>query len=163
MESHRPDLFRIFSTYWNAFECLVDAVLLIRPRQKTSKSEKQAAIDSFMAARSGQLTIADIVECYQQIASPGLVTKATHVFEVCFPQHAELYVNECFKMKPNRDRLYDIRNAINHGDIDAENATELVRVEARLRRLWMIVWRLFGQLIVFPAPAERENANRVGT
>ena len=122
MESHRPDLLRVFSAYWNAFECLVDAVLLIRPRQSKSKSEKQAAIDSFVSARSGQLTSADIVECYQQIVNPGLVAKATHVFDVCVPEHAELYIKECFKIKPNKDRLYDIRNAINHGDIDAENA-----------------------------------------
>jgi hypothetical protein len=161
MESQRPDLLRIFSAYWNAFECLVDTVLLIPPRHSRSKSEKQGAINSFVSARSGQLTSADIVECYQQIVNPGLVAKATHVFEVCSPEHAELYVNECFKMKPNKDRLYDIRNAINHGDIDAENATELLRVEARLGRLWMIVWRLFGRLIAFPAPAERDNANRV--
>jgi hypothetical protein len=157
MESHRPDLLRVFSAYWNAFECLVDAVLAIRPQPNRSKSQKQAAIDSFVAAKSGQLTSADILDCYHQIVNPGLVGKATHAFKVCFPEHADLYVHECFKMKPREDRLYDIRNAINHGDIDAENITELLRVEARLHRLWMIVWRLFGRLIAFRAPAERDK------
>lgn len=52
------------------------------------------------------------------------------------------------------NRLYDIRNAINHGDIDAENPTEILRVESRLRRLWMIVWRMFGLFVPFPAPAD---------
>lgn len=157
MEFHRPDLLRIFSGYWNAFECLVEAVVTLRPQPTQSKSQKQQAINSFVNARSGKLTGADIVECYQQIVNPGLVGKAAHAFKVCFPEHADLYVDECFKMKPRQERLYDIRNAINHGDIDTENTTELLRVEARLRRLWMIVWRMFGQLVAFPAPAERES------
>jgi hypothetical protein len=163
LESHKPDVLRVFSAYWNAFECLVDAVLLIRPRKRMSKSEKQAAIDSFVSAKSGKLTSGDIVECYQQFVNPGIVAKATHVFHVCYPEHAELYVKECFKMKPRKDRLYDVRNAINHGDIDAENLTELLRVEARLGRLWMIVWRLFGRLIVFPAPVDRDDDDSVAT
>jgi hypothetical protein len=157
MEFHRPDMLRVFAGYWNAFECLVDAVNTLRPRPEQTRSEKQQAINSFVEAKSGKLTSGDIVECYQQIVNPGLVGKATHAFNVCFPEHAALYVDECFKMNPREDRLYDIRNAINHGDIDAENTTELLRVESRLRRLWMIVWRMFGRLVAFPAPAERDN------
>ncbi len=156
-EFYRPDLLRVFSGYWNAFECLVDAVNALRPQPKQSRSEKQQAIDSFIGAKSGKLTSGDIVKCYQQIVSPGFVGKATHAFNVCFPEHATLYVDECFEMNPREDRLYDIRNAINHGDIDAENTTELLRVESRLHRLWMIVWRMAGRLVAFPAPMEHDN------
>jgi hypothetical protein len=53
-----------------------------------------------------------------------------------------------------QQRLYQIRNDINHGSVDAENPTELVRVEARLRMLWLIVWRMFGCFLPFPAPAD---------
>lgn len=159
MESHKPDLLRIYSAYWNAFECLIEAVLIIRPKPKSSKLEKQAAIDTFMSQKSGQLTTTDIIYCYKQIVDTGLVGKADYVFKICFPEHAELYINECFKIKPNKDRLYNIRNAINHGSIDAENMQELLHVEARLHKLWMIVWRLFGRLIKFPAPAECDSSN----
>lgn len=163
MEFHRPDLLRIFSGYWNAFECLVEAVVALRPRPEQTKPQKQKAINSFIKARSGKMTSADIAECYHQIENPGFVGKAIHAFRVCFPEHADLYVDECFKMQPSQERLYNIRNAINHGEIDAENTTELLRVEARLHRLWMIVWRMFGRLIAFPAPAERETPSGTAT
>jgi hypothetical protein len=75
---------------------------------------------------------------------------------VCLEEEADYYIRECFKLPRGQDRLYDIRNAINHGDIDAENPNELLRVEARLGRLWMIIWRMFGRLVPFPAPLDSQ-------
>jgi hypothetical protein len=54
------------------------------------------------------------------------------------------------RLSPKEERLYDIRNAINHGDVDAENPNELLRLEARLRRLWLILWRMFGPFVGAP-------------
>ncbi len=155
MEFYRGDLLRRYSAYWNAFECLVDAVLIARPQQKVSRSDKQVLVDEFLAQRSGKLTAADVVECYHEIVNPGLVGRASHALKVCFPDDAPDYINECFRIEPPRDRLYNIRNSINHGDIDAENPKELLRVDDRLLRLWMIVWRMFGLFVPFSVPAER--------
>lgn len=157
LESYRSDALRVYAAYWNAFECLVDAVDFLRPYNGPTKSEKQSLIDAFVAERGGRLTAADIQKCYQTVVNPGLVARASHVLSVSFGADGARYVDECFKREPREDRLYDIRNAINHGDIDAENPTELLRVEARLSRLWMIVWRMFGRLIPFPAPADMSN------
>ena len=73
MEFPRNDLLRIYVAYWNAFECLVEAVNILRPQQKLSKSEKQQKIDAFIAERSGKLSVSDIQDCYQDIINPGLV------------------------------------------------------------------------------------------
>lgn len=160
MEQHRSDLLRIYSAYWNAFECLVDAVLIAHPLPKLSKTEKQKRIDEFDANRNGKLTISDIIKCYQDIVDPGFVGRACHALQVCFPKEAEGYANECFHITDRTDRLYDIRNAINHGDIDAENPEELLRVDSRLSKLWMIVWRMFGRLVPFPAPIESPSSDK---
>lgn len=39
-ESYRADIIRVYSSYWNAFECLVDAVHMVRPAPALSKKEK---------------------------------------------------------------------------------------------------------------------------
>ena len=112
-----------------------------------------------MQQRGGRLTAADVQKCYQDLVNPGFVGKASHALKVCFGSDGDRYAEECFRLSPQEERLYDIRNAINHGDIDAENPNELLRVQARLGRLWMIVWRMFGRFIPFPTPVDsREPA-----
>jgi hypothetical protein len=154
MESHRTDLLRVYSSYWNAFECLVEAVIAIRPMGKSDKRTKQQLLDEFVKNRGGRLTPDAVQECYQQVVSPGFVGKATHALRVCFGADADHYVRECFRLPDKKNRLYKVRNAINHGDIDAEHPEELIRVKSRLDRLWMIVWRMFGLLVPFPAPLD---------
>ncbi|UCC31971.1 MAG: hypothetical protein JSU86_06765 [Phycisphaerales bacterium] len=160
MDFYRSDLLRVYSAYWNAFECLVEAVLILRPQQKLSKRENQQRIDGFLAQRNGKLTSADVAQCYQEIVNPGLVGKASHALTVCLGQQAAGYITDCFHLQDRQNRLYDIRNAINHGDIDAENPEELLRVESRLTKLWTIVWRMFGRLIPFPAPIEKAPGDK---
>lgn len=153
MEGYRRDTLRMFSSYWNAFECLVDAVGICKPASSLNKGDKQVQIDQFLDQRGRKLTAKDIAECYQKIVNPGFVGKASHALSVCFPNESGQYADECFRLPNKDDRLYNIRNAINHGEIDAENPNELIRVEARLHRLWMIVWRMFRCFIPFPSPA----------
>jgi hypothetical protein len=141
--------------YWNAFECLVDAVCILRPQPKLSKEEQQEKIDDFFADRA--LNPATISECYRSFIDRGFVGKATHTLEQCFPDRAGAYVFECFKIKPEQDRLYNIRNAINHGDIEAENLEELIRVEDKQWRLWMIVFGILGQIIPVPKPVDTDG------
>ncbi|HEY5742147.1 MAG TPA: hypothetical protein VIS99_06365 [Terrimicrobiaceae bacterium] len=60
LESYRSDVLRVYSSYWNAFECLVEAVNILRPRPAPSKPEKQAQINDFIHQRGGQLTATDV-------------------------------------------------------------------------------------------------------
>ncbi len=154
LERHKPDILRVYAGYWNAFECLVEAVCKFRPQTKKTRTEKQKGIDDFLAARDGKLDAAAVNECYRAFVDPGFVAKASHALRVCFGEQAEGYISECFRMKPEQDRLYNIRNAINHGDIEAENLEELIRVEDRQHRLWMIVFGMVGRMIPISCPVD---------
>lgn len=148
-EWHRSDVLRLYAGYWNAFECLVEAMTLLRPQQKLSKANKQRLIDEFVSQREGKLTAEDIQNCYRRIVDPGFSEKARHALLVCFPNEAETYFFECFQAV---DKLYQIRNDINHGNVDAEDPNELLRIETRLHILAKIVLRMFSRLIPFAAP-----------
>lgn len=153
---YRSDVLQVYAGYWNAFECLVDVVCLLHPPPKHSKTEKQAEIDKFLADHAGKLDAASIRECYLSVVDPGFVAKASHALRQCFPERAHQYIVECFKAKPEEDRLYNIRNAINHGDIEPENLQELIRVEDKHMSLWMIVFGMLGQIIPIPRPLDRK-------
>ena len=155
-ESYRSDLLRKYSAYWNAFECLVDAVNKIRPESKLSKSAKETQINEFIDAiksQNGKLTSKDIIECYSKIVNPGFKAEASHALTVCFPDDSAQYIKECFEICEKPNRLYKIRNAIDHGDIDAENLKELQRINPRFYLLSRIVWRMFDYLIQIPHPS----------
>jgi hypothetical protein len=157
LNSYRSDLLRIYSAYWNAFECLVDAVNEIKPEPKVSKSAKEMQINEFITtikARNGKLTSEDIIECYGKIINPGFKAKASHALIVCFPKDAARFINECFDIPEKSNRLYKIRNAIDHGDIDAENPEELYRVGLRLTLLDTIVRYMFRQIILLSLPVQ---------
>jgi hypothetical protein len=145
----------VYAGYWNAFECLVDAICLLRPRPKVGAVDKQAAIDMFIAAKNGKLDAAAITECYREFVDPGLKAKASHALKVCFPDRADQYVEECFQMKPEKDRLYNIRNAINHGDVNADDPIELLRIADRYERLWIIVFGMLGLIIPIDRPVDQ--------
>ncbi len=152
---YRNELLRVYAGFWNAFECLVDAVGILKPQQKLTSSQKQERIDDFIRQRFGKLTPGDVQNLYRQVVDPGFVGKASHALRVCFPTEGDKYVFECFKAKD--ESLYEIRNAINHGELDAENPEVLIRIEEKQIRLWMIVWRMFGKIVPFSAPADRNQ------
>jgi len=156
MEGYRGDVLRVYAGYWNAFECLVEVVCLLRPPPKLGRVKKQAGIDAFVAAHKGKLDAAAISECYKTFVDPGFKAKASHALKVCFPERAEQYVVECFRMKPKQDQLYMIRNDIDHGNVDADNPSELLRVEDRLNRLWMIVFGMLGLIIPVDRPLDQQ-------
>jgi hypothetical protein len=153
LHSYRPSVLRVYSSYWNALECLVEAVHILKPRAGLSKAEKQAQIEQFFSERG--VSAESVQECYHGIIDTGFRGKATHAFRVCFgDRQGQRYSCECFTLSDKTNRLYEVRNSINHGSVDADNPIELIRVQARLGRLWMIVWRMFGCFVPFPAPAE---------
>jgi hypothetical protein len=161
LEFPRSSTLRTYSPYWNAFECLVEAVCVVRPAGRLSKTEKQARIDQHLQLSGGEMSVEQLQKLYREVINPGFVGRASHALIACFgEQQGGSYVEECFRLPKSEDRLYDIRNAINHGEIDAENPTELLRVESRLRRLWFIVWGMFGRIVSFPTPQDTSTSSQ---
>lgn len=148
---------RIYTAYWNAFECLVDAILLLHPMPKISKNEKQKQIDEFISDRRRKLTVQDIEKCYRTIVNPGLIKRAEHAFKICFGQDADRYIKECFKTRDPENSLYNIRNSINHGEIDACDPFEDARVNQAKCRLHTIIWQMFGQILPLKVPDDKNG------
>lgn len=154
MEGYRSDSFRAFAGYWNAFECLVDAVCEYRTLPTPPDDVKQKQIDAFLTARKGRLDPAALSQCYREVLDTGFRKKASHALRVCFGDSAKHYVRECFEVKPDSERLYNIRNAINHGTIECDDFTRLAWIESKRRRLWMIVFRMLAQFLPVPCPGD---------
>jgi hypothetical protein len=153
-ERYRSDVLRVYAGYWNAFESLVEAVCLVKPEQKSTKVEKQARIDTLLADRGGKLDLATVVDCYRMV-EPGFVSRASHALRACFPERiAKAYIHECFKTKPEQNRLYNIRNSINHGDIEPGDVEELCRIDDRHTQLWMIVFGMLGRFVPLATPVD---------
>jgi len=151
-------VFRRYTGYWNALECLVDAASLLHPVPKISRSEKQSKIDQFLLDKGGKLTIQDIETCYRSVVDIGFVGKAHHALSKFFSEKdTERYYKECFKAKYRKNSLYDIRNSINHGDVDPSDPFEAARIQQAAGRLDTIVWRLFGKILHFNAPDDRNG------
>ena len=154
---------RTFTAYWSAFECLVAAVTADRPMSKLTKRERQKAIDDQLGAwRTNDDPCPTLnrerVTILNQIVDPGLPVRSEHVFKVLFSDDAQVekYMDQCFSRSDKQNRLYQVRNDISHGNIDASDLRELIRVEARVIELWLIVWGMFGRLVPFSTPADRD-------
>lgn len=154
LEKFKNDILRVYAGYWNAFECLVEAVCLIRPQNKMKKQDKQEGITQFLAKQQGKLDVVSLGECYRLFVDPGFVAKASHALRECCPGRADGYIDECFRARPDEERLYAVRNAINHGDIDSDSLQEMYRVKEKLGRLKMIVFAMLGRLIPFSHPLD---------
>jgi len=155
--SYRLDLLRIYAAYWNAFECLVDAIIIIKPIEKMTKVKKQELLDKLYEENGKIINVKFIQDAYTTIVNPGLKSKSEHALNICFGDTANHYMNECFNLEDENNRLYNIRNAINHGEVDAENPKEHARIQSRMRKLQIMVLGMIGRLIPYPYPVDRVN------
>ena len=151
----RPDTLRIYSAWWSAFECLVYAVLELRPPKKLTKSEKKAEVARVQEACVGPLEPKHIQDLYTRVIGPSFRREASSALRACLGDDADHYIHECFGVMPKEQRLYDVRNAIAHGSIKAEDVREMVRIESRSHVLWQMLWSMFGRIVPFAAPVSR--------
>ncbi len=114
----------------------------------------------YRSARLG-ITAQHIDELYRSVVNPGFVGKAKHALSVCFEKVADDYIYECFDRPYRRNRLYEIRNAINHGEIDAENPEEKMRIDSRLHLLNLMLLQLFARIVPYSSPAIEGFTRRV--
>jgi hypothetical protein len=151
-EFYRIDVFRTFSSYWNAFECLIEAVNKYKSLPKLTREEKEEKINEILKEKSYNLSLEDCEMIYRDVVNPPFKTKAEYALKICFKNDAEKLIFECFEHNEVNQRLYKIRNAINHGDIESENPEEIIRIESRLDVLKHIVLNMFGVFIPVPVP-----------
>lgn len=151
-----PSSFAIYSAYWNAFECLVEVVGDLVPLPSSSPSQKAKEVAEFFQRLSGTPTPGDVETCYRLHVNPGLPKRARHALALVFGLLGEQYFHICFQQKPKQNRLYQIRNDINHANIVEFNLDDRLRVENGLHRLHFIVLNMFFVLTQQPIMLDQE-------
>jgi hypothetical protein len=134
-----PYTFHEYLSYWNALECLTEAICDRWTPAGLTTPQKDARIRKYMAQISRPPTCEDIDKLYNKIVNPGLSHKVKHTLGVCFGVVGEQYYEECFKKQPEETRLYQVRNDIAHGNIAEYDFDNRIRVEEALDRLHLIV------------------------
>jgi len=155
LEGPRVQTMRTYAAYWNAFESLVELIHKRYPPARRTVAQKEAAIQQLLERHEGRLTVGFVEEAYRQVVDRGFRAKALHALIALFDKPGALhYYKQCFLIQPKEDRLYGIRNAIQHGTINAEDPMELVRVQSRLHKLWFILWGMLSPIMLKGCPRD---------
>jgi hypothetical protein len=141
-----PSMFSMYAAYWNALECLTEAICDAVPPKKLSKVEKTQGVSRFFRDLGRIPGPADVDECYRLYVDPGFRQRARHALRQAFGVVGEQYYKECFEKKPETERLYQIRNDINHANIVEFKLDDRLRVGNGLVRLRLIVLNLLSLL-----------------
>jgi hypothetical protein len=143
----RPDQLATFAGHWNAFECLVDVVNILVPPTGLTSTEKNAQINARLKESNGVLTAQLVTEMYRGIVDRGFREKASHAIRVCAGDHGERFITEAFSCNPPNHRLYAIRNAINHGNIDVNDPETTMLIESRFSTLFFLIRILVNAIL----------------
>lgn len=140
-----PAVFAEYLSYWNAFECLTEAVCDRWKPEKLTTDEKNKVIHDY-EAKHQPLTSKDINKLYNEVVNLGLRGLVKHALTICFSVVGAQYYAECFTKHPKDSRLYQVRNDIAHGNIVEYDLESRLRVEGAHPRLWMIVTNMLALL-----------------
>ena len=153
--NQNPSVFNEYLSYWNAFECLTEAVCDIYKPAKRTKKEKDRAIQDY-EAKHKPLKNEDIDKLYNEVVNPGLRGLVKHALTMCFGVVGDQYYAECFTKQPKDLCLYQVRNDIAHGNIVEYDFKTRLRVERAHQRLWMIVTNMLAYLTHQRGALDRE-------
>jgi hypothetical protein len=146
-ETYRFDILRRYAGYFCAFECLVDAINLMKPQPALSRAQKAEGIAAVVAVRGERLGPADIAELHRRYVAADFTARATHALKVCFGAAAPAHIEACFRANPERERLIAVNQAIRCGEIDAAALKERLRIENKQVRLAQIVFGMLARLV----------------
>lgn len=153
--SHKQEVLRTYAAFWNVFECLVDAINIHDPVIKMTRPEKVKEINKLYEENGKELTL-DFINKAKKIVEPGIKRKAMHALNLCFKDDADYYIYESFEREDLENRLYNVRNQINHGEVDPENQIELARIQSRLKVLWFMIQGVFQYFLPYTAMRSNE-------
>jgi hypothetical protein len=134
-------LFDSYTAYWNCLEILCDV--------SGSKSKQGETTDKqieFYLKNKKKITSGHILRCYNNFVNYSIKEQMKDALRMILGTEQALQViYQCFEIKPDRERLYQIRNDINHGNIRENSGQDYVRVHFRGMLLWEIVFSLINQ------------------
>jgi hypothetical protein len=141
-ESRRSDELAVFAGYWNAFECVVDAVNILRPAQTLSPLEKKTRIADRLKSCGEKVGPGVIAELYRDVVDPPLRYRAQHAMELCLGTAAGRFMAVSFDDTNTLQCLYGTRNSINHGKIDVNDPNTMMIIESHFMLLHALVFAM---------------------
>jgi hypothetical protein len=117
-------VFDSYTSYWNCLEILCD-VSGSKMRQDADLDE---AIDNYLKGKKS-FQRGHILQCYNQFVNYSIASQIKDALVPPFgPEQASRWAYYLFDQHPESERLYQIRNDINHGNIQENDALNYERV-----------------------------------
>jgi hypothetical protein len=127
-----------YTARWNCLEILC-GVSGSQVKQEPSAARK---IQDYLKGKKS-ITPGHIQECFNRWVNYSIAQQMRDVLsKLLDDRQAAQIVRECFEVTPEENRLYQIRNDINHGNILENSAVEYERVYMRGTVLLQIVMKL---------------------
>lgn len=134
------------TAYWNCLEILCGV--------SGNKSNQGETIDSqiqnYLKSKK-EITAGHILHCYNNFVNYSIKEQMKDALKAMIgDEQASHVIYQCFEIKPDEDRLYQIRNDINHGNIRENSGHDYEKVYYRGMLLWHIVMSLIHQKLGHP-------------
>ena len=131
-------LFDSYTAYWNCLEILCNV-----SGSKVHKGNNvNNAIQQYLKSKT-KIKPGHIQHCYNNFVNYSIKEQMKDALKVIMgEEQAVQAIYQCFEVKPEKDRLYQIRNDINHGNIRENSGRDYERVRYRGMLLWNIVMEL---------------------
>lgn len=133
-------LFDSYTAYWNCLEILCGV--------SGSKSNQGKDIDNKIETylkNKKKITSGHILHCYNNFVNYSIKEQMKDALKnMMGDEQASEVIYQCFEIKPEEERLYQIRNDINHGNIRENSGKDYENIYFRRMLLWDIVFTLIN-------------------
>ncbi len=137
-ESFRArSIFNQFSMLWN---CLEIVATQHGGEGTESRTRRLEVAKSYLKKRGESLRLEDLVHVHNNIVQASIRNQMTRGFRRLFGKDADVPVGLCFGRVPEEERLWRIRNDINHGNIVESSLDDRTRVTSALSDLFRTTW-----------------------
>jgi len=142
-------IFDSYTAYWNCLEIMCNVA-----GSKVHKgTEVDDAIQEYLKGRA-EVKAGHILHCYNNFVNYSIKEQMKDALkDLIGEEQASQVTYQCFEIKPEEDRLYQIRNDINHGNIRENSGPAYERVYFRGMLLWNIVMELLHRKLGHPISA----------
>jgi hypothetical protein len=139
-------IFDSYTAYWNCLEIMCNVA-----GSKVHKgAEADDAIQKYLKGKD-KIKAGHILHCYNNFVNYSIKEQMKDALkDLIGEEQASQVTCQCFEIKPEEDRLYQIRNDINHGNIRENSGPAYERVYFRGMLLWNIVMELLYRKLGHP-------------
>lgn len=131
-------VFDSYTAHWNSLETLCG----VSGGKIRKGPEVDGAVQDYLQNKK-RIKSGHILECYNRFVKYGIARQMRDALrDMVSEKFAEDLTYQCFEVKPEKERLYQIRNDINHGNIRENSAADYERAYLRGQLLSAVVMML---------------------